>query len=62
MIHLIIKLTKKNDLKLMSGTKTQQLRLWFMRCLACYVRDHIMKSQPPLGSGRVNNVFLATKC
>lgn len=33
MVHLRIKLKKRNQLGLMSCTKTQQLRLWFLRML-----------------------------
>lgn len=31
------------------------------RCLACYVRDHTMKSCQPLGSGLVNKAFRAAQ-
>lgn len=31
------------------------------RCLACYVRDHTMKSCQPLGSGLINKAFRAAQ-
>ena len=62
MVHLRIKLKKRNQLGLMSRTKTQPPRLWFLRmlCLLCQRPQYEITQM--FGLGLVNNGFLATKC
>lgn len=61
MLHIIPKLRKKCTGADSRDQEAAAEPVVLQRCLACYVRDHTMKSCQPLGSGLINKAFRAAQ-